>query len=166
MYNRTTLFIFLLICIFISIVMSELLNSIEGACKEQNNNNNNNIDDDNQLALLPGPQDGTVSSSQNQNQNETINKLTVDGDKLKLDHLGPMIINEDGTIRRIANWESLTEADRNKRRIEELQIEQNIRDEEAAAAARVVDVESTTTDPPSTSASSGSGVSDATNGVV
>ena len=87
-----------------------------------------------------------------------------------------MIINEDGTIRRIANWESLTEreqavawkrlADRNKRRIEELQIEQNIRDEEAAAAARVVDVESTTTDPPSTSASSGSGVSDATNGVV
>ena len=42
MYNRTTLFIFLLICIFISIVMSELLNSIEGACKEQNNNNNNN----------------------------------------------------------------------------------------------------------------------------
>ena len=57
--------------------------------------------------------------------------LELDGDKLDLDELGPMIINPDGTVRRIANWDVLTErekqvawrriAERNKRRIAELE---------------------------------------------
>jgi hypothetical protein len=57
-------------------------------------------------------------------------KLTVNGDKLDLDGLGPMIVNADGTVRRISNWEQLTArekevawrriAKRNQERIEEL----------------------------------------------
>lgn len=100
----------------------------------------NDVEDENQLALLPEPDEGTVEAD---SSSERVNRITVDGDQLKLDHLGPMIINEDGTVRRIANWQSLTEreqavawkrlADRNKRRKEELLIEQKIRDEEALA---------------------------------
>jgi len=34
------------------------------------------------------------------------------GQSLKLEHLGPIIINTDGTMRRIDNWETLTESER------------------------------------------------------
>jgi len=34
------------------------------------------------------------------------------GEKLKLDHLGPIIINPDGTTRRIENWDTMTEKER------------------------------------------------------
>ena len=38
--------------------------------------------------------------------------LTVDGDAVSLDELGPVIINSDGTMRRISNWDTLTERER------------------------------------------------------
>ncbi|KAF2147033.1 uncharacterized protein K452DRAFT_194342, partial [Aplosporella prunicola CBS 121167] len=31
---------------------------------------------------------------------------------LRLDHLGPMVVNRDGTLSRIANWEGMTELER------------------------------------------------------
>jgi predicted Fe-S protein YdhL (DUF1289 family) len=31
---------------------------------------------------------------------------------VKLDHLGPMVVNRDGTLSRIANWEHMTEIER------------------------------------------------------
>lgn len=34
------------------------------------------------------------------------------GQAMKLDHLGPIIINTDGTTRRIDNWETLTEKEK------------------------------------------------------
>ncbi len=34
------------------------------------------------------------------------------GEKFKMDHLGPIIINPDGTTRRIGNWENMTETER------------------------------------------------------
>lgn len=34
------------------------------------------------------------------------------GESLKLDHLGPIILNTDGTTRRIDNWDNLTERER------------------------------------------------------
>jgi len=74
------------------------------------------------LLLLPPP---TTSEEPN-----IVLKL---GDKLKLDNLGPIIINSDGTTRRITNWDSLTKHEqdstyrvisaRNKRRLEELRRE-------------------------------------------
>lgn len=38
----------------------------------------------------------------------------VDSDActLKIDHLGPIIINTDGTMSRIANWNEMTEKER------------------------------------------------------
>ena len=34
------------------------------------------------------------------------------GEALKLDELGPIIVNPDGTTRRIANWDSLSRQER------------------------------------------------------
>ena len=34
------------------------------------------------------------------------------GEKVALDHLGPLIVNSDGSLRRIANWQSLSEGER------------------------------------------------------
>ncbi|KZP09550.1 hypothetical protein FIBSPDRAFT_759811, partial [Athelia psychrophila] len=56
-----------------------------------------------------------------------------------LDHLGPMVINLDGTIARISNWDALSEAERlntlraigrrNRKKVEELAKAQRFGDE-------------------------------------
>lgn len=33
---------------------------------------------------------------------------------IKLDHLGPMIVNSDGTISRIANWQNMSEIEKQR----------------------------------------------------
>ena len=33
---------------------------------------------------------------------------------IKLDHLGPMIVNSDGTISRIANWQNMTQLEKDR----------------------------------------------------
>ncbi|KIJ05369.1 hypothetical protein PAXINDRAFT_24178, partial [Paxillus involutus ATCC 200175] len=33
---------------------------------------------------------------------------------VKLDNLGPMVVNSDGTLSRIANWENMTEGERER----------------------------------------------------
>ncbi|KAH8194567.1 hypothetical protein TruAng_011262 [Truncatella angustata] len=42
---------------------------------------------------------------------ETIN-LTVGGDGVKLDHMGPLVVNQDGTMSRISNWAEMSEIER------------------------------------------------------
>jgi hypothetical protein len=41
-------------------------------------------------------------------------KLDVSGEgsSVKLDHLGPLVVNADGTLSRIDNWEEMTEIER------------------------------------------------------
>ncbi|KAL4929588.1 uncharacterized protein BDV17DRAFT_261305 [Aspergillus undulatus] len=39
-------------------------------------------------------------------------QLDVNGDGVKLDHLGPLIVNNDGTLARIGNWAQMTEMER------------------------------------------------------
>ncbi|KAI1106375.1 hypothetical protein F4804DRAFT_301068 [Jackrogersella minutella] len=39
-------------------------------------------------------------------------KLLVGGEGVKLDHLGPLVVNEDGTMSRIANWNEMAEIER------------------------------------------------------
>lgn len=56
--------------------------------------------------------------------------LSGGGSAAKLDHLGPMVVNTDGTLARITNWEHMTEGERqatlrvlgkrNKQRLEAL----------------------------------------------
>lgn len=77
-----------------------------------------------QQPSLPMPPEGGTTTS------DATQKIIVNGDKLNLDELGPMIVNADGTVRRIANWQGLTAreqavawrriAKRNQERVEEL----------------------------------------------
>ncbi|KAL4889712.1 hypothetical protein BDV59DRAFT_104846 [Aspergillus ambiguus] len=56
--------------------------------------------------------------------------VSAGGSTVKLDHLGPLVVNQDGTLSRIANWEQMTEIEkkntlrvlgkRNKQRMEAL----------------------------------------------
>ena len=62
--------------------------------------------------------------------NSTPTEIKVDGEPVALNDLGPIIINEDGTMRRIANWALLTPKEqeatsrrisaRNKKRLENI----------------------------------------------
>eukprot|EP00929_Paragymnodinium_shiwhaense_P090357 TRINITY_DN50516_c0_g1_i1.p1 TRINITY_DN50516_c0_g1~~TRINITY_DN50516_c0_g1_i1.p1 ORF type:complete len:171 (-),score=24.96 TRINITY_DN50516_c0_g1_i1:7-519(-) len=52
------------------------------------------------LPRLPSPDDAQASHNM---------KL---GDKFKFDSLGPIIVNKDGTLRRIANWAQLVDVER------------------------------------------------------
>lgn len=43
------------------------------------------------------------------------NTTTLDvgsGQGVKLDHLGPMVVNRDGTLSRIGNWEQMTDIEK------------------------------------------------------
>lgn len=71
-------------------------------------------------------------------------QLTLDS-KLKLDELGPIIVQEDGTLRRITNWDGLSDAEkeaslriiasRNQRRLEALRRQQQSGPSEAPDAS-------------------------------
>ncbi|KAJ3800117.1 hypothetical protein GGU11DRAFT_774298, partial [Lentinula aff. detonsa] len=55
------------------------------------------------LGLLPAPSDAPTK------------KLDVgSGQKTLLDELGPMVVNSDGTLSRIANWSNMTEAEQER----------------------------------------------------
>jgi hypothetical protein len=41
-----------------------------------------------------------------------LKQVEVDGETMPLSHMGPMIINKDGTARRIANWNLLTKKEK------------------------------------------------------
>ncbi|PHH75782.1 hypothetical protein CDD80_2065 [Ophiocordyceps camponoti-rufipedis] len=51
-------------------------------------------------AALPAPGD-----------DQTATPLPVGGE-VKLDHLGPLVVNEDGTMSRIANWTEMTDVEK------------------------------------------------------
>jgi len=74
---------------------------------ESDNKNNSNDEERKELPSLPTLANYAANEVQN------IDVLTVDGDALSLDRLGPMIINTDGTVRRIANWDILSHKKRN-----------------------------------------------------
>lgn len=86
---------------------------------EPSSSSSENVTQD-EIPLLPPVSDNS----------EGYRKLSL-GDSLKLDDLGPIIINPDGTTRRIANWANLTKFEqdntwrlisaRNKRRMAALQ---------------------------------------------
>ncbi|TIB03780.1 hypothetical protein E3P95_00462 [Wallemia ichthyophaga] len=40
--------------------------------------------------------------------------VQVNGESLSLDHLGPMVVNSDGTLSRIQNWEGMSQIEREK----------------------------------------------------
>lgn len=68
-----------------------------------------------QLLALPAPED----------VNSLITLDVSTGQAVTLDHLGPVVVNTDGTLARITNWTQLSEQERNvtKRRIAKRNIE-------------------------------------------
>jgi len=42
----------------------------------------------------------------------TTTKLNVGGEAVKLDKLGPLVVNKDGTLSRIANWEQMADIEK------------------------------------------------------
>ncbi|KAL1872202.1 hypothetical protein Plec18167_006805 [Paecilomyces lecythidis] len=61
---------------------------------------NTNINNGSPLALPPA--------------DEGAQKLDVSGSggSVKLDHLGPLVVNQDGTLSRISNWDKMTEIEK------------------------------------------------------
>jgi len=58
-----------------------------------------------EVLALPGP-----DTSKN-----NFTKLdATDGKSVKLDELGPMVVNTDGTLSRIANWKEMTDMERER----------------------------------------------------
>lgn len=53
---------------------------------------------------LPLPEPGSDASHATQ--------LNVNGSGVKLDHLGPLVVNKDGSLSRIANWDKMAEIER------------------------------------------------------
>eukprot|EP00931_Biecheleriopsis_adriatica_P086183 TRINITY_DN60896_c0_g1_i1.p1 TRINITY_DN60896_c0_g1~~TRINITY_DN60896_c0_g1_i1.p1 ORF type:complete len:111 (+),score=31.60 TRINITY_DN60896_c0_g1_i1:24-356(+) len=52
-----------------------------------------------------------VSSTACESEERT---LLVDGNPVKMDNLGPLVVNTDGTISRINNWHEMTESEQQK----------------------------------------------------
>ncbi|KAF3176049.1 hypothetical protein TWF225_009150 [Orbilia oligospora] len=57
---------------------------------------------------LPAPQLQTEVAK------EAAKKLEVGAEALKLDHLGPLVVNSDGTLSRIQNWPNMTPYERER----------------------------------------------------
>ncbi len=68
-----------------------------------------------QLLALPAPEDASTS----------IELDVSTGQPVTLDHLGPVVVNTDGTLSRITNWAELSEQEQtaSKRRIAKRNIE-------------------------------------------
>ncbi|KAG5976695.1 hypothetical protein E4U58_000028 [Claviceps cyperi] len=92
----------------------------QGSQSDPNATSTTSTDSTNTPALLPSPSDGTTT---------TLN-VSGDGSTVKLDHLGPLVVNTDGTMSRIGNWAQMSSIEkentlrimgkRNKQRLEVL----------------------------------------------
>jgi hypothetical protein len=71
------------------------------------------------------------------------NTLKVDGDSISFDHLGPIVLNTDGTLSRIGNWDQMTEPERcaTKRMVARRNLERKKMLEEKEQAARQAEPE-------------------------
>ncbi|ORZ31643.1 hypothetical protein BCR44DRAFT_98773, partial [Catenaria anguillulae PL171] len=47
-----------------------------------------------------------------ENATSATTDVQVNGDAVRLDQLGPLVINSDGTMSRIANWAEMSEIER------------------------------------------------------
>ncbi|CAE6948807.1 prlC [Symbiodinium natans] len=75
---------------------------------------------------LEAPEEGVQAD-----KGEDVQTIVVDGNPVKMDKLGPLVINTDGSIARINNWHEMTEHEqtntlrvlgrRNKLRLAKLQ---------------------------------------------
>lgn len=53
-----------------------------------------------------------LTDSSSASTSETTISLNTNGKAVKLDHLGPVVVNQDGTLSRINNWGEMSEIER------------------------------------------------------
>ena len=75
---------------------------------------NNNTPNGAILPALPSPSDSTPNSTtaEGESGGSEVQTLSVNGAPLALDALGPMVVNRDGTLARVANWGEMTAGER------------------------------------------------------
>lgn len=57
---------------------------------------------------LPSPGQPLLEAAPAQSQQGETPTLRVGGDALKLDAMGPLVVNVDGSVGRVANWAEMT----------------------------------------------------------
>lgn len=80
------------------------------------------------LYLPSSPSNENNGKEKGEGQQHRLSLNDDSGSTVTLDHLGPMVVNTDGTLSRISNWEQMTEIEkkntmrilgkRNKQRLE------------------------------------------------
>ncbi|KAK6495385.1 hypothetical protein TWF481_003408 [Arthrobotrys musiformis] len=55
-----------------------------------------------------------LPAPQTEAEKEAAKKVQVGARAVKLDHLGPLVINSDGTLSRIQNWANMTQMERER----------------------------------------------------
>ncbi|EPS40468.1 hypothetical protein H072_5687 [Dactylellina haptotyla CBS 200.50] len=80
---------------------------------------------DDETAQKPAERSGEDASEQKdplplpappskEEEESTTTKIEVGSEALKLDHLGPLVVNSDGTLSRIHNWGEMTPLERER----------------------------------------------------
>ena len=77
--------------------------TVQGSSPNEDNKKTDNV--------LDGEKGNALLLPPSNDDNKDIKTLKL-GESMKLDHLGPIILNTDGTTRRIDNWDILTERER------------------------------------------------------
>ena len=95
--------------LFVFSLLGMLLMLLGVMCEDENdaatNENNENINKDNSIPSL------STESNNIDNENIPARKIKF-GETVKLDELGPVIVQSDCTLKRIENWHTLTEGER------------------------------------------------------
>ncbi|KAF9160729.1 hypothetical protein BGX21_000703 [Mortierella sp. AD011] len=102
--------------------------------QEQTSTDSHDTQPDFHKPVLTLPAPGDVASD------GPTNRLEVNGQDLKLDLLGPVVVNEDGTMSRIDNWHEMAEIEkanvrrillkRNAQRLAKLRAEHKLQDDQ------------------------------------
>ena len=61
---------------------------------------------------LPLPEPPSAGEGSGDGQRTTTLDLSSGSSSVALDHLGPLVVNQDGTMARIANWAEMSEIER------------------------------------------------------
>jgi hypothetical protein len=80
------------------------------------------MSDSTNSAHQPTPQNSQDAETSETNKNplplpaptgeDGVTQVNVGGQAVKLDHLGPLVVNKDGTLSRISNWEQMADIEK------------------------------------------------------
>lgn len=79
---------------------------------ENSSSNNNSGTTQPETPSLPAPLPALPAAPADSAADGSSPTLEVGGSALRLDHLGPLVVNADGTLSRISNWEKMADIER------------------------------------------------------